>query len=378
VIRRLRHVAHLLLQARRLGRSPLFDATWYRTRHGPTAWPALHYLRHGAAMGCHPGPAFDGDAYRAANPDVDLLGVNPLWHFLSEGRLQGRAIFPVTESLWSPPAPMPPSTAPADAPCVPPTGTTLSILVPTRDQATLLSSCVSGLLRQATAAHVEILIINHASRTHRARRLLHHLARHPAIRILSFTGPFNWSAMNNLAARHARGDVLLLLNNDTAGPAAGTLDELAALALQPGTGAAGATLLYPNGRIQHAGITLGRRAVATHLFRHAAPTDPAIPRHRRDVAAVTGACLAMRRDLFLAIGGLDETLPVTNSDIDLCIRLRAGGLACVVTPHAVMIHAESTTRRLDTTDADRARLARERQILLDRWGSFAETDPTLP
>lgn len=369
----------LLWRAWCIGRSPLFDAAWYRARHGAMAWPALHYLRRGAAFGCHPGPDFDGDAYLVAHPDVDLMSENPFWHYVREGQRRGCAIYPVIHAAWHSPCPVPahPATE-EDARLVPPPGIMVSIIIPSRDRARLLARCLDGLLRHDSQVAIEVIVIDNDSRTRRAHRLLRRLAAHPHIRVLPFPGPFNWSAMNNAAARAARGDVLLLLNNDTAAPTPGALDELAALALRDGVGAVGGTLLYPNGRIQHAGITLGRRAAAAHLFRHVALDDPAVPRHRRNVAAVTGACLAIRRELFLATGGLDEALPVTNGDIELCLRLRAHGKVVIQTPHARMTHAESRSRGLDTTPADRARLAAERRALLCRWGALVESDPTLP
>jgi len=382
MIGRARHlvdVARLLARAWRVGRSPLFDAAWYRARHGATTWAALHYLRRGAEAGCHPGPCFDGNAYLAANEDVDLLGLNPYWHYVAEGRRQGRPVYPVALTPWRDPRSVPADDASRDRGLLaPPDGTTLSIIIPTRNNATLLARCMDGLRRHATRMAVEILVVDHASRSWRARRLLRRLSRDARIRVISFDGAFNWSAMNNAAARQARGDVLLLLNDDTSDPSPGGLDELAALALRPDVGAAGAMLLYADHTIQHAGITLGRRAIAVHLFRHATPDDPCVPQARRQVAAVTGACLAVRRELFLAVGGLDESLPVTNSDIDLCLRLRARGLAVMLTPHVRMIHAESASRGPDCSPGHRARLAAERRALLGRWGRLAETDPTLP
>lgn len=372
----------------RLRRSKLFDAAWYRGQSPgrPIRAPTLHYLRRGAVEGWQPGPCFDGTAYLAAHADVDFSGANPLLHYLTTGQMEGRLIFPV--------GPLPrrqllplrsiPPTAPApkarsteaDA------GQLVSIIIPTRDRAGLLARCVEGLLLHTTHRAIEIIIVDNDSRSRRARRLLRRLARDPRIRVLAHPGPFNWSAMNNRAAREARGTFLLLLNNDIAVREPDWLGAMLAQAAGPGVGAVGARLLYPNGRIQHAGISLGRRALASHVFRHARADDPGpfgMLARTRDVAAVTGACLMVRRTLFAAVGGLEAThLRLTNSDIDLCLRLRARGKRIIWAHDAVLTHLEAASRGLDASPAQIARVRTERAYLLATWGVLAETDPTLP
>lgn len=261
----------------------------------------------------------------------------------------------------------------------------VSIIVPTRDRARLLRNCIDGVLNHTAYRNIELLIVDNDSRQARTHRLLRTLCADPRVRVLHYAGPFNWSAMNNLAAAQARGEVLLLLNNDVevilqAGRS-GWLHEMVGQALRPEVGAVGARLLFPDGRLQHAGITLGAGAGAAHPMRHADIADIAAPLgldHVRGVAAATGACLAIRRSVFHEVGGIEaEQLGHTHNDIDLCLRLRDRGYRVIVTPHASLIHHEAATRGPDATAAKLRRVAAERAYLVRQWGTLAQIDPYL-
>jgi GT2 family glycosyltransferase len=257
----------------------------------------------------------------------------------------------------------------------------VSVIVPTRDRAALLGACADGVLRRTDYPAVEFLIVDNDSRETRTERLFTALRRDERVRILPYQGPFNWSAMNNRAAEAARGKVLLLLNNDIDVIDGGWLTELASQAMRPEVGAVGAKLLYPDGTLQHAGMTLGRGSFGAHLYRHAAREDPGyggMLAARRRVSAVTGACLAIRREVFHAVGGIEEDhLRVTGSDVDLCLRVRERGLAVICTPHALLYHRELASRGPDASAAQRARVARERAYLMERWGAAIETEAFL-
>jgi GT2 family glycosyltransferase len=199
------------------------------------------------------------------------------------------------------------------------------------------------------------------------------------VRLVSFDGPFNYAAINNFGAGLASGDVLGLLNNDTEVIDGEWLTEMVARATQPGIGAVGAKLLYPDGTVQHAGIVMGLHGTVGHLLQRA-------PREAtgygcclavaREVTAVTGACLLVRRSVYQEVGGLDETnLPVAFNDIDLCLRLRSRGYRNVWTPHAVLYHHEGATRGPDDAPEKAARFSAEWAYMRRRWGSFLEDDP---
>jgi GT2 family glycosyltransferase len=257
----------------------------------------------------------------------------------------------------------------------------VSIIVPTRDRAALLARCIDGILHRTDYAPIELLILDNDSRERRTAHLLTRLATDPRVRILPHPGRFNWSAMNNAAVRMARGEIIVLLNNDIDVIDPTWLREMVALAQQPDIGIVGARLLYPDGTLQHAGMTIGPGAVAAHLCRGAARHDPGhggMLRHTRSVAAVTGACMALRRAVFDAVGGLETAhLAVTNNDLDLCLRVRARGWRVVCTPRAELYHHDAASRGADLGGERLDRVQRERAYLVQRWGALAEHDPTL-
>ena len=201
------------------------------------------------------------------------------------------------------------------------------------------------------------------------------------MRVLRRPGPFNFAALNNAAAAEARGKVLLLLNNDIEVLHPDWLREMVSHAVRPGVGAVGARLLYPDGTLQHGGILLGPEGAATHVGRGAARDAPGYLGQlacTRDLSAVTAACLAMSRDVWGAVGGMDERLAVTWNDVDLCLRVRAAGLRVIWTPHAVLLHREGVTRGLEARDTARQERFREEQALVRAtWGDAVERDPFL-
>lgn len=389
--RRLRAYARLRRDAAELAASGLFDPAWYRAHNaelGQLRNPALHYLRRGAAEGRHPSARFDGDAYRDRYPDVEMEDANPALHYVRVGRAEGRVCCSVSARAGPRPDTITGMRAGAADDRVDQVAPLLaswplvSVIIPSREKGWMLARCVADVLRRTDYPLIEVIVVDNGSRSLLARRLLARLRRRDGVRVLDFPAPFNWSAMNNAAARVARGAVLVLLNNDIRARQPGWLREMVCLAMAPAIGVVGAKLLYPDNRVQHAGIGLGRGAVARHLFRHARAGDAGpggMLARRRRVAAVTGACMAIRADLFAAVGGLEEAhLGVTNGDVDLCLRVRARGAGVVWTPFAVLEHHEAVTRGLDLSDAQRARLRREREYLVACWGQLAQTDPYWP
>jgi O-antigen biosynthesis protein len=194
----------------------------------------------------------------------------------------------------------------------------VSVIVPTRDRAELLANCVDGVLHRTDYDNLELLIVDNGSIEPPTQRLFDQLAREDnRVRILHQPGPFNYSALNNAAAREANGEILLLLNNDVDVIEPGWLRELVSQALRPDVGIVGAKLLFPNEQIQHGGLVLGPEGRVLHLHRFADKNDPgyfgelALP---RTLLAVTGACAAIRRAVFFEVGGLDEiNLPVAST-----------------------------------------------------------------
>ena len=255
----------------------------------------------------------------------------------------------------------------------------VSVVIPTRDRHGLLAACIDGLVHGTDYPRLEIVIVDNGSSEPAALALLDHLERAGTARVLRRPGQFNWAALTNDGARASRGDVLLLLNNDIEPLVPDWLSELVSHAVRPGVGAVGAKLLYPDGTVQHAGVILCGDNVARHV--HVGIKGDAggywgRANQVQQFSAVTGACVAVRRTAFEAVGGLDAgRFLVDFADIDFCLRLRAAGLRVVWTPHAMLTHHESASRGSFATVAKAARYEVERQAMVARWGRLLDEDP---
>lgn len=246
----------------------------------------------------------------------------------------------------------------------------VSVIIPTRDGIRHLAPCLRGLLEGTACPGLEIIVLDNGSRDPATLEHLRALAARGAIRLIPADFPFNYSRLNNLGAAQARGEVLVFCNDDIEVLEPGWLTEMTAWARQPGIGAVGALLLYPNGLIQHAGVVPGMYGTAGHVFRHMPPHDvpwPHVLHCPRRVGAVTAACLAVQRSLHEAVGGFDERFAVAYGDVDYCLKIAAQGRANLFTPLARLVHHESMTRGRDDTAAKRARFRREKRLLRRRW-----------
>jgi GT2 family glycosyltransferase len=255
----------------------------------------------------------------------------------------------------------------------------VSIIVPTRDQATLLRQCVESVLEKTTYPRFEILVVDNRSADPEALACLAKLAGHPAVRVLRHDRPFNYSTINNFAARLAGGEVLCLLNNDTEVISPDWLEEMVGHLMQEGVGAVGAKLYYPDGHVQHAGVAVGPGGCANHLHVHLARGEPgycsrAVVAH--EGSAVTAACLATWKRLYQRLGGLnEEMLTVAFNDVDYCLRLQEAGYRVIFTPHAELYHHESATRGTDEPLRKRLRARREVKYMRTRWRGRMQRDP---
>ena len=190
--------------------------------------------------------------------------------------------------------------------------------------------------------------------------------------------PFNYAEIHNSAVLRAKGDVVAFLNNDMEIIEARWLTEMVSHALRPEVEIVGAKLLYPDLTMQHAGIVVGLGAAAGHVFR-GAPADSFEHFGRANlthqVSAVTGACVIMRKETFLAAGGMNPRLRVTYNDVDLCLRVRSLGLLVVYTPLATLIHKEAQTRGLDVGTPRAVEFQEETQIFRSIWKHRLDRDP---
>jgi len=255
----------------------------------------------------------------------------------------------------------------------------VSIIVPTKDKLELLRPCVSGILSRTTYAPFEILVVDNGSVEAPTKAFLANIEDDPRVRVLPYPRPYNYSAINNYAVGKAKGDYVCLLNNDTEVLEAEWLTELMRYAVRPDVGAVGAKLLYPDQTIQHAGVVIGIGGAAGHAHRNLPNSDPgyfAQPHVAQFVSAVTAACLVVRKEKFLDVGGLDEqALAVAFNDVDLCLKLDRAGWRNVYVPHAVLLHHESKSRGKDHSRRHIDRFRGELKTLQERWGTKNYEDP---
>ena len=223
----------------------------------------------------------------------------------------------------------------------------VSIIIPTKDKVEYLRKCINSITGPTNYPDFEILLIDNGSSEPATHRYYESIASDPRIRIIDYLAKFNYSAANNLGARHAAGEVLLFLNNDTEAVVPDWIEEMVRWAMLPEVGAVGAKLFYPDGTIQHAGLVIGLAGHANHVFwgvreRHFGPFG-AVDWYR-NYLAVTGACMMMRRAVFDEVGGFDEDYQLAFSDVEICLRAIKKGYRNVYTPFAKLIHYEGRSR----------------------------------
>lgn len=256
----------------------------------------------------------------------------------------------------------------------PPFSGRVSVVIPTRDRADLLRACVDSVLTHTAHPDLEVIVVDNGTTAPDALTLLADIARDNRVTVISAPGPFNFARLCNTGVHAASGAVVILLNNDTKVVTPGWATVMAGWATEPGVGAVGAQLRYPDGRIQHAGLAGMSEAGTGHLFLARDPGQET-PLHlitaTREVLAVTGACLAIMKERYEAVGGLDEEVVANDSgDVDLCLRLREQGLVSVYAPGAVLVHHESPSRGRSFVNFERFYLQR-------RWPAALLHDPYL-
>jgi O-antigen biosynthesis protein len=255
----------------------------------------------------------------------------------------------------------------------------VSLIIPTRDMADLVRTCVGSILGKTLYAPIEILIVDNNSSEPETFALFEELTRDPRVRVIRYPHPFNYSAINNFAVREAKGTLIGLVNNDIEVIAPEWLDEMVAHAMRPVIGCVGAKLYYPDDRIQHAGVILGIGGVAGHAHKHFRREEPGYfgrLRIAQNISAVTAACLVVRRSVYEEVGGLDEVnLTVAFNDVDFCLRVRQRGYLNLWTPFAELYHHESVSRGSDTAPERLVRAKAEIAHMLLTWQDELRRDP---
>lgn len=228
----------------------------------------------------------------------------------------------------------------------------VSLIIPTRNAKALVKQCIDSILEKTTYPNYEIILVDNGSDEEESMAYFAELARLPNIQVVRDDGPFNYSALNNRAVEVSNGELIGLINNDIEVINSEWLSEMVSLALQPGAGAIGARLWYPDDTLQHGGIIMGPLTLAGHAHKH-------MPRGHhgyfgrasliQGMSAVTAACLIVRKSVFQEVEGLNEIdLKIAFNDVDLCLKIGKAGYQNIWTPNADLYHHESATRGLKT------------------------------
>ncbi len=220
----------------------------------------------------------------------------------------------------------------------------VSIIIPTCAAQGMIETCITTLRRVTAYRDYEIVCIENIPPADRKWR---GWLRRNADRVIATKEAFNWARFSNLAAAAAKGEYLLFLNDDIEIADPEWLEALLQEAQRPEVGVVGPRLLYPDRRVQHAGMFLAALGRARHAFRYAAEDDPGyfgLALTQRNVIAVTGACLLTRRETFEGLGRFDESQSIVNNDLDYCLRAWQNGRLIVYTPHVTLVHHEAISR----------------------------------
>ena len=256
----------------------------------------------------------------------------------------------------------------------------VSLIIPTRDRLELLQNCIKSIIEKTKYLNYEILIVDNDSIEPETLEYFYELEnKFDQIRILNFKGEFNYSAINNWAVNQARGEIVGLVNNDIEVISPEWLTEMVSHAIRPEIGVVGAKLLYPDYKIQHAGVVIGIGGVAGHSHKYFSDDSHGYFSRLslvQNYSAVTAACFLVRKEIFTEVGGLDQlNLKIAFNDIDFCLRVSKAGYRNLWTPYAKLFHHESISRGTEDTPEKQARFNQEVEFMKMKWGNLLQCDP---
>lgn len=255
----------------------------------------------------------------------------------------------------------------------------VSVIIPNKDHADVLKKCLDSVRKKTSYTNYEIIIAENNSVEQETFSYYRELEQERDVKIVTWEGEFNYSAINNFAVRASSGDYLLFLNNDVEVISDCWMEELLGNCQREEVGIAGAKLYYPDDTIQHAGTVIGIGGIAGHAFLN-------MPRSRTgymhkasiqlNVSAVTAACMMMKRSVFEQLGGFEERLTVAFNDVDLCLRTVKAGYLIVYDPWAELYHYESKSRGAEDSEEKVRRFQTEIEFMRNRWiGLLKDGDP---
>lgn len=255
----------------------------------------------------------------------------------------------------------------------------ISLIIPSKNNGKILKTCLDSVLWKTKYAPFEIIVVDNGSDEIETLNYLKSLEGNNQVKIIRDNRPFNFSAINNHAVSFTQGEYICFLNDDTEFINENWLSEMMAQMLQSKVAIVGAKLWYPDHRLQHAGVILGLGGVAGHshkYFNKGQSDYFSRTQLTQELSAVTGACMLVRKNLFLQVGGFDEeNLAISFNDIDLCLKIKALGYKIIWTPFAELYHFESISRGNDMHPDKLERFMKENQFMLQKWNGLLQNDP---
>jgi glycosyltransferase involved in cell wall biosynthesis len=255
----------------------------------------------------------------------------------------------------------------------------VSLLIPTKDRLDVLKPCIDSILGITDYPNYEVIVLDNGSVEEETSEYLTQLVELDSrVRVIGVPGEFNFSRINNIGVRSARGEYIALVNNDIEAIHSDWLTEMISQAVSTEAGCIGAKLLYPDGSIQHGGVILGIGGVAGHSHLYKDGVDSGYFQKMdlvHEVSAVTAACLVVKKSIYLGVGGLDESLKVAFNDVDFCLKVREAGYTNIFTPYATLYHHESISRGYEDTPEKQKRFNREADYMKEKWGATLYSDP---
>ncbi|MGN0298405.1 MAG: glycosyltransferase [Lachnospiraceae bacterium] len=257
-----------------------------------------------------------------------------------------------------------------------PSHPSVTIMIPNKDHHKDLDKCISSIYNKSTYDNFDILVIeNNSIEPETFAYYEEAKKKHSNFSVVTWEGPFNYAAINNFGARYAKGEYLLLLNNDTEVISPDFLEKMLGICMQDRTGIVGAQLYYDDDTIQHAGVLIGIGGCAIHRFygmKRGVICDFNRNGCTQNISAVTGACLLIKHSVFNLVHGLDEQLAVAFNDIDLCLRVSQAGYAVAYHPEVELYHYESKSRGYEDTPEKIERFNKENVFFNKRWAEIIE------
>jgi len=255
----------------------------------------------------------------------------------------------------------------------------VSVIIPTKNAQALVQQCVDSIYQRTAYPHFEILLVDNKSDDSASINYFKALEAEGRVRLLHYDKPFNYSAINNYAVAQAKGELLVLMNNDIEILSNDWLVEIVANISRGDIGCVGAKLYYPNGTLQHAGVITGIGDVAGHSHKYFPKNHPGYFKRLQvvqNLSAVTAACLGVRKQVYDEVGGLDEkNLSVAFSDVDFCLKVQAAGYRNLWSPYIEMVHHESVSRGADDAPENISRFNQEISYMQKKWGGQLTADP---